>query len=317
MRKQKQILFSFLGLLALFAAMPCFVSAQETETLMEEGESMPVAALGEEVPALAPDMPSSAELDAEGDAPLMAETETASSDQAQPTLMIHLEQLAWNEFRFRPSFELGSGGQIYAWDFGDGSASEQRIVEHTFSKPGQYQVSLRIEKSDGSSVEAALPVQIGFFHLANWRLWVLIVLLAAIIIVAAVIAGVTDHVVKSEAKPRVPLQPQPSRSGEGEEETLMNALSDASGDLDSLAATGLDADALAQELSLLEPIGSVPEKAPKATEPVQVKPASTLIPLKESQPEALQPAQSNLKPPKKERKRKTRTASAKGRKKMS
>jgi len=48
----------------------------------------------------------------------------------------------------------------WVWDLGDGSTARGRVVEHTYSSPGEYQVSVAIEDEDGmtDSVESRIFV---------------------------------------------------------------------------------------------------------------------------------------------------------------
>ena len=112
-----------------------------------------------------------------------------------PPLMVNVEQLSWDTFRFIPSFRLGETESQYRWHFGDSTQSDDRVVEHNFPGPGVYNVELGLIDKEGTPYSAAVQVNIGFFNLANWRLWLLIGLLALIIIIVAVIAGVRDNIV--------------------------------------------------------------------------------------------------------------------------
>ena len=167
-----------------------------------------------------------------------------------PDALIHIEQINWNTFRFRPSFLLGEEAQSYHWQFGDGSKGTKRVVQHTYAKPGVYQVQLELFSEDGSRDIVDITLQVGFFHLSNWRLWVLILLLAAIIIIAAIVAGSSEKQGKpGQRKHKAKKKLRRSRSGE---ERSVNDLSDEKGMLDSLAEVGLGLSELSDELSFLE-----------------------------------------------------------------
>lgn len=175
-------------------------------------------------------------------------------------LIIQSEQIGWNQFRFRPASRLGAGEFQYEWDFGDGNVSAERVVEHAFSKPGRYSVTLRLVEPDGTPHVANMIVRVGFFHLANWRLWVILGLLALIIILASVTAGVTESIVSDddESSPVKPIVP-----GTGEHDELaLEPLSESSGDFDSFAATGEESKALGNDLALLESIRDEEKEKP-------------------------------------------------------
>lgn len=221
------------------------------------------------------------------------ETETAPTeavDEDFSTLMIHVEQLGWNSFRLRPSFRLGVSEAEYLWAFGDGTNSSERFVEHQYERPGIFMVELGVIDENGTPHSATIQVGVGFFHLANWRMWVLIGLLALIIIVAAVIAGVTGSIVpKSQAKKKLK-KPKPSQGSlEG---SPLASLSEESGDLDVLASTGLEAGDLSDELALLEALDDapvVPKPIPAVPKPI---PAAKTKPVKKAAKKAVAKAKA-------------------------
>lgn len=55
-----------------------------------------------------------------------------------------------------------SVGQIasVAWDFGDGTKSDQRSVVHSFSDPGQYSVTLKLTSPDGRIATEFVPITV-------------------------------------------------------------------------------------------------------------------------------------------------------------
>jgi PKD repeat protein len=187
------------------------------------------------------------------------ESEPVVTDTAEITeVFVQAEQLSWNTFRFRPSSRLGVGNYEYTWDFGDGSTSSERVVEHTYRKPGRYSVNLQLIEPNGAIQSSTVLVRVGFFNLANWRLWIIIGLLALIIIVAAMTAGVTESIVKPEAADE---QRPVSPSDTDQDETEIESFSDTTGSMETLASTGLAPDALGDELSLLESLGTTEESA--------------------------------------------------------
>ncbi len=171
-------------------------------------------------------------------------------------LIIQSEQIGWNQFRFRPASRLGVGTFEYEWTFGDGATSTDRVVEHTFVKPGRYTVSLRLVDPDGHEQTATVLIRVGFFNLANWRLWILIGLLALIIIVGASTAGVSESLVPA-AKPLRATKP------EKDEDIILEPLSDESGDFELVASTGESTAEVANDIALLESIDSAKQEVDK------------------------------------------------------
>ncbi len=54
----------------------------------------------------------------------------------------------------------GGGVYVYNWNFGDGATSTLQSPSHTYSAPGNYQVSLTISDVTGCSVNYTLPAQV-------------------------------------------------------------------------------------------------------------------------------------------------------------
>lgn len=170
-----------------------------------------------------------------------------------PELSLHQERLSWNTFRLRPSYRLGGVEYSYEWDFGDGERSNERVEEHTFKKPGSYIVNLRLIEPNGEIQGAATQVHIGFFNLANWRLWLFVLLLAMIIIIASLIAGTTRGEQYSRQVKKKKEHPKKKViQSDFDVDFTLDSLADDSGDFDSLAGLGMDTDHLAKELSFLE-----------------------------------------------------------------
>lgn len=184
-------------------------------------------------------------------------------------VFVQAEQLSWNSFRFRPSSRLGAGSYEYIWDLGDGTVSSERVVEHTYRKPGRYSVNAQLIDQDGGIQSSTVLVRVGFFNLANWRLWIIIALLALIIIVAAMTAGVTDAIVPPVSEFASSNKPMEIEK----EEVEMETLSQESGGLDAFAATGVASEALGSELSLLESL----DHATIKPEPTEAAPSISSI----------------------------------------
>lgn len=221
-------------------------------------------------------------------------------------VFVQAEQLAWNAFRFRPSSRLGSGEYTYEWDFGDNTSASDRVVEHTVKKPGRYNVVLRIIEDDGSMQTSSSLIRVGFFNLANWRLWIIIALLALIIIVAAMMAGVTDSIVGPATEEDRQPEPQPAPSDNEEE---IEPLSSESGDLDTMAATGVSAEALGDELSLLEELDSTLAKPAETSEETGEDASAQLASLGDT--DEVKPKPAKKKAPVKKRPGKKRTVKVK------
>ena len=57
---------------------------------------------------------------------------------------------------FKPSFdtfnELAYSNQYLLWDFNDGSYSKEITATHVFTTPGEYTVTLKLIKEDGTGI---------------------------------------------------------------------------------------------------------------------------------------------------------------------
>lgn len=259
-------------------ALPVFVFAQEAPS--EEPVEEPQGVAGPEAGDVSEDLPDTAAdpgIDAGEpevmevlpellEAPESEEVKiTPLSDANIPGITVNVEQLNWNTFKFRPSSQLGAQSYTYSWDFGDGEKSDQRIVEHSFSRPGTFHVSLKMDGADLKTQDAVAQVYIGFFYLANWRLWILLLLLTAIIIVASAVTGMANGKEKPAPKLTKVKPPEKEPTEEGGEIPL-DTLSEETGDLDSMAATGLDTDELSDELALLESLDNTAEDISDASD---------------------------------------------------
>lgn len=54
----------------------------------------------------------------------------------------------------------GIGPYAYAWSFGDGSTSEDAIIEHGYMRSGRYNVTLEVTDSVGTKAEASVTVTV-------------------------------------------------------------------------------------------------------------------------------------------------------------
>jgi hypothetical protein len=55
----------------------------------------------------------------------------------------------------------------YAWDFGDGTESDQKEIKHTFQKSGLYEVVLKVSDQSGNSKEVKTEIKINFLDLGH------------------------------------------------------------------------------------------------------------------------------------------------------
>jgi PKD repeat protein len=62
------------------------------------------------------------------------------------------------DFDASASFDAESSALVFRWDFGDGTTADGPSVRHSFAKPGNYTVRVRVTDSEGAVSEAVLPV---------------------------------------------------------------------------------------------------------------------------------------------------------------
>ena len=62
------------------------------------------------------------------------------------------------QFNASSAYDPDGTIQVVEWDFGDGTQGEGFIVEHTYTEPGTYTVTLRLTDDSGGSVEATVKV---------------------------------------------------------------------------------------------------------------------------------------------------------------
>ncbi len=92
---------------------------------------------------------------------------------AVPSAAISITRIGWDRFRFIARGADEHAGDTVQWNFGDGSSADGATVEHRFSKPGVYPVSLTVIGADGSRAQDAYMARVAFFDLHNWRLLLL------------------------------------------------------------------------------------------------------------------------------------------------
>jgi len=95
-----------------------------------------------------------------------------------PKITIQQTQKNWNTFVFRPNLRgVIDNNLAYYWELGDGSISQQKVVEHQYAKSGNYQVSLKITGKNDLQISSQKNINISFFNLGNKSLIVIITLL--------------------------------------------------------------------------------------------------------------------------------------------
>ncbi|MCX6739786.1 MAG: PKD domain-containing protein [Candidatus Parcubacteria bacterium] len=115
--------------------------------------------------------------------------ETIDLDEIQlssqePFAGINFTAKDWQTYNFSPDLRnIMPDNLTYNWNFGDGGNSEQKIVEHIFAQPGNYEVKLMVSSNDRVVAEASDNIHISFFNLGNFSLiLILIGLILAFII---------------------------------------------------------------------------------------------------------------------------------------
>ncbi len=111
-------------------------------------------------PGVTPELPATVtpELPAEPTAEPPAETEQIAKP---PTAVITapVEGVSGQEISFDASASISEAGiNSYKWDFGDGKTGEGATIQHTFTAPGSYVVTLTVVDVNGQTGTASLTV---------------------------------------------------------------------------------------------------------------------------------------------------------------
>lgn len=109
--------------------------------------------------------------------------------EANDLLKVYLDirQLGWNTFRFTADVNRADNTS-YEWSFGDGKTAQGREVDHAYTFAGRYVVSVVAVDDDGERAQEKATLDISFWHLGNWQLWIVLLLLIGF---ALLLLGVT------------------------------------------------------------------------------------------------------------------------------
>lgn len=122
------------------------------------------------------------------------EEDDAKSTEVRPVQTIFLispnasfiySPIDWRTYEFRAIAE--SEDVQLLWEFGDGSTSSQATMQHTFTEPGDYTVTLTAIDSEGNRRVDSQELSISFFHLQNPWIIVLILVLATMVLLFGVL----------------------------------------------------------------------------------------------------------------------------------
>jgi hypothetical protein len=89
-------------------------------------------------------------------------------DQLNPKVKIKTEKKDWNTYVFSAEVKgVLNENLVYDWDFGDGTSSNQKVVEHQYEKGGKYDVNLTVTGPDDLELTDKKKVNISFFNFGN------------------------------------------------------------------------------------------------------------------------------------------------------
>lgn len=114
---------------------------------------------------------------------IIAPEETASEvvSTASPNAVFTYKKINWNTYLFEAQLPMADG-YVVAWNFGDGVTSSKETVEHTFSKSGDYTITISVTGPDGQIAEDAATIHVPFFSLENRLVQFVITLLVLLLI---------------------------------------------------------------------------------------------------------------------------------------
>ncbi len=114
-----------------------------------------------------------------------------------PIILINVERVNWKTYAFEPEIRGLSADRLqYRWDFGDGQSSDKPYPQHTYLTPQVYGVTLTVtDPSTGERyASTAQEVHISFFNIANYQLWLLIVvIIIGLIILLKIIKAIVTR----------------------------------------------------------------------------------------------------------------------------
>lgn len=127
---------------------------------------------------------------------LSAPTLTDIQPEANDLLKVYLDmrQLGWNTFRFTADVNRPDNTS-YEWSFGDGKTARGREVDHAYTFAGRYVVSVVAVHEDGERAQEKATLDISFWHLGNWQLAVVLLLLVgfAVLLLGATRGKKEEH----------------------------------------------------------------------------------------------------------------------------
>lgn len=103
------------------------------------------------------------------------------------SIVINQKRLDWRSWEFEAVGLTGTAN--YLWDFGDKTLGEGQVVKHAFPGSGLYKVTLSASDASGTVGQTEQVIKVGFWHLANIYLQIILGVLGLGIIVLAI--GVT------------------------------------------------------------------------------------------------------------------------------
>jgi hypothetical protein len=180
-----------------------------TRTIVEKEAVVPVVSLQtlEDNPDIQTTTPSSSSIEEGNSAGIetgeeseAGEIAVQSSDELEPSdltlspnAVFTYSRKSWNSFEFKSVMPETDGNQ-YQWDFGDGVTSSRSSVEHTYSRPGEYQVSFRVADSSGGVSSDSTIVRVPFWTFQNRMVTVLTAFLGLLLLAGfAVIARLSGR----------------------------------------------------------------------------------------------------------------------------
>ncbi|MBD3359165.1 MAG: PKD domain-containing protein [Candidatus Buchananbacteria bacterium] len=89
-------------------------------------------------------------------------------EQLKPKVKIKTEKKEWDTYVFSADLKgVLDENLVYNWDFGDGTSSDQKVVEHQYEEEGQYDVNLTVTGPDDLELIDNKKINISFFNFGN------------------------------------------------------------------------------------------------------------------------------------------------------